>query len=234
MFRNALLESSPAMRRRNGWPMATAFTLEIAVASGLVLISLISTRVLPQSRIVVPVPPLSTPIETHQPVTTTSASGNALNAPNHQVVAISDSKSRIHNPFATSTPGDTPDQSLDPHFTWATGAGTKIPMIGNTILPPPVKPPAWVTSHSLEAMLIKKVIPDYPMIAKIAGVQGDVLLHAIVAKDGTIQSLTVTSGPDLLRKAALQAVQQWRYRPYMLNGEAIEVESIITVSFRRF
>jgi protein TonB len=63
--------------------------------------------------------------------------------------------------------------------------------------------------------------------------QGQVKLHAIIARDGTIQSLSAVSGPPLLVRAALDAVSQWRYRPYILNGEAVEVETFITVNFRK-
>jgi protein TonB len=59
-----------------------------------------------------------------------------------------------------------------------------------------------------------------------------VQLHAVIAKDGSIQSLSVTKGNPLLSQAALDAVRQWRYRPYMLNDEAVEVETFITVNFR--
>jgi protein TonB len=64
------------------------------------------------------------------------------------------------------------------------------------------------------------------------GLQGEVKLHALIAKDGTIQSLSVTSGHPMLAQAALVAVRQWRYRPYVLNGQAVEVETFITVNFR--
>jgi len=73
----------------------------------------------------------------------------------------------------------------------------------------------------------------YPRIAVISGVQGEVKLHAIIARNGTIQSLNAVSGHPLLIRAAIDAVGQWRYRPYVLNGEAVEVETIITVNFRR-
>jgi len=67
----------------------------------------------------------------------------------------------------------------------------------------------------------------------LAGIQGEVRLHAVIAKDGTIQSLSVTSGQPILAQAALEAVRQWRYRPYLLNGKAVEVETFITVNFRK-
>jgi protein TonB len=77
------------------------------------------------------------------------------------------------------------------------------------------------------------VEPVYPHIAVLTGMQGQVKLHAIIARDGTIQSLSAVSGPPLLVRAALDAVGQWRYRPYILNGEAVEVETFITVNFRK-
>jgi len=84
-----------------------------------------------------------------------------------------------------------------------------------------------------EGLLINRVIPVYPAMAAHAGVQGEVKLHAIIARDGTIQSLSVISGHPLLTMAAMEAVQQWKYRPYVLNGEAVEVDTYITVNFKR-
>ena len=61
--------------------------------------------------------------------------------------------------------------------------------------------------------------------------QGEVVMHAIIGRDGTIASLQVVSGHALLAPAAIDAVRQWRYRPYTLNGEPVEVETLITVRF---
>jgi protein TonB len=76
-----------------------------------------------------------------------------------------------------------------------------------------------------------KTTPVYPPIAKAAHVGGTVVLHAIIAKDGTIQSLSAVSGPDMLKGAALDAVRQWKYKPYLLNGDPTEVDTTITVNF---
>ena len=70
-------------------------------------------------------------------------------------------------------------------------------------------------------------------MAVLANVQGEVKLHALIAKDGSIQSLSLSSGPPILAQAALDAVRQWRYRPYILNGQAVGVETFITVNFRK-
>jgi periplasmic protein TonB len=88
-------------------------------------------------------------------------------------------------------------------------------------------------SNPSEAQLVVKVEPVYPHIAKISGIAGTVQLHAIIAKDGSIQSLSVISGHPILATAALAAVAQWRYRPYLLSGEPVEVETFITVNFRK-
>lgn len=86
-------------------------------------------------------------------------------------------------------------------------------------------------SHWAEGNLIYRVQPEYPEIARQIRVQGPVQLRAIISKTGTIEHLAVESGHPMLVKAAMDAVRQWRYRPYLLNGEPIEVETEITVNF---
>jgi protein TonB len=80
-------------------------------------------------------------------------------------------------------------------------------------------------------MLINRVMPQYPAIARTAHVSGTVELHAIIAKDGSIEELSYVAGPPLLLKASMDAVRQWRYRPTLLNGEPVEVETTIDVVF---
>jgi protein TonB len=91
--------------------------------------------------------------------------------------------------------------------------------------------PVVRTSHLQENLLIRQVKPIYPPIAKQARIQGPVVLQATIGRDGSIQHLQVLSGHPMLTKAAVDAVQQWRYRPYVLNGEAVEVQTQITVNF---
>ena len=103
-------------------------------------------------------------------------------------------------------------------------------------LPPPSleqKTPARVVrgGRIQNAMLINRVVPDYPKIAQAAHVSGTIVLHAIIAKDGSVQELTYVSGPPLLIKAAIDAVRQWRYKPTLLNNEPVEVETTIDVVF---
>ena len=91
--------------------------------------------------------------------------------------------------------------------------------------------PVRVSSGTVAGMAISKPDPIYPAIAKAAHIQGAVILHAIISKQGTIEQLSIVSGPPMLANAARDAVQRWRYRPYLLNGEPVEVETSITVNF---
>ena len=83
-------------------------------------------------------------------------------------------------------------------------------------------------------MLIQKIEPTYPTLARQARVQGDVVLKAIVSRDGNIKQLELISGHPMLAPAAIEAVQRWHYRPFLLNGEPVEVETLVTVVFRIF
>jgi protein TonB len=80
-------------------------------------------------------------------------------------------------------------------------------------------------------LLIQKTTPVYPPIAKAARVSGTVVLQATISKTGTIENLKVVSGPAMLQQSALDAVRQWRYRPYLLNNEPVEVDTTVNVVF---
>lgn len=83
-----------------------------------------------------------------------------------------------------------------------------------------------------EGMIISKITPVYPPIARAARVEGVVVLKAVIDRNGNIQNLGVVSGPTLLVSAAIDAVRQWRYRPYLLNGKPVEVETTVQVIFQ--
>jgi protein TonB len=103
--------------------------------------------------------------------------------------------------------------------------------------PPPTPPkPKAVTKIRVggqveSAKLIFKPTPEYPPLAKMARIQGVVRLDATISRDGTIEDLKVISGHPLLVRAALDAVQRWRYQPTLLNGDAVEVATEIDVNF---
>jgi protein TonB len=112
--------------------------------------------------------------------------------------------------------------------------GSMMDGIGDSgvVLPPPAPvvrhPP---TSHMMEGNLIYRVQPEYPALARQVRVQGLVVLRAIISRDGVIENLQVLSGHPLLIPSALNAVRQWRYRPYVLNGEPVELETEVKVNF---
>ena len=93
------------------------------------------------------------------------------------------------------------------------------------------KGPTHVSSGVMAGQIIEKTVPAYPSIAKAAGVQGTVILQAAISKTGTIENLRVMSGPAMLQQAAVDAVKTWRYRPYLLNSEPVEVETTVNVVF---
>lgn len=111
-------------------------------------------------------------------------------------------------------------------------------VIGGIISSTPVAVPKVATPQRVrvsqgvaQGLLIHQVKPNYPPLARQARIQGQVVLQATIAKDGTIQNLHMVSGHPMLAPAAIDAVKQWRYKPYFLNGEPVEVETQITVNF---
>ena len=88
-----------------------------------------------------------------------------------------------------------------------------------------------VSSGVAQGNLIHDVRPPYPPLARQARIQGTVVLQAVIGKDGSIQNLRVVSGHPMLAQAALEAVKQWRYKPYFLNGEPVDVDTTINVNF---
>jgi periplasmic protein TonB len=100
-------------------------------------------------------------------------------------------------------------------------------------VPRPAAPrqPLKVSAGVMAALLIHRVQPDYPALAKAMGLSGTVELQAIIGTDGTVQQLEVVSGNPILARAAVEAVQQWQYQPTRLSGQSVEVETHITVTF---
>jgi len=237
MFGDTLLESSSAPRKGKRWPMATAFTAEAIIGGLLVIVPLLSTGVIPVSArmpIYTPVKPVT--LEPVERVRTdhTAASGLAnRDTPTRAVVLFNDNPNAIYR-GATADVTTNPAEVRDPE---PSGKGGKKlsdfmsdgPATSNVKFGGPKR----IISQLSEGQLVNRVEPVYPHIAAISGIQGQVKLHAIIGRDGRIQSLSAVSGHPLLVRAALEAVEQWRYRPYVLNGEAVEVETLITVNFKK-
>jgi TonB family protein len=93
------------------------------------------------------------------------------------------------------------------------------------------EPPAKIRADIMAGQTVSKVTPVYPSAAKVARIQGEVLLHAVIGKDGVVERLDVLSGPQELRASAIDAVRHWVYKPYLLNGNPTEVDTTITVHY---
>jgi protein TonB len=119
-------------------------------------------------------------------------------------------------------PGETLSEALD--------STRSAPVPVKTFDPPPVKR-IRVASRVVEANLIHDVAPQYPPEAGRARIEGTVVLLAVIGTDGSVKDVRVENGLPILAQAAIDAVRQWRYKPYMIDGEPVEVDSRITINF---
>jgi TonB family protein len=94
------------------------------------------------------------------------------------------------------------------------------------------RPQATLPAEVMERRVVHKFLPEYPQAAKQAGVQGTVVLDATVGPQGNVEQLKLISGPDALSQAAMDAVRWWRYEPYVMNGQAVAVETTVQLDFR--
>jgi len=135
--------------------------------------------------------------------------------------------------FAQAAAPDAPPAPLEPVLN--APPPPPPPPIEPTVPPPAVLAapggPVRVSSGTVAGMILSKTNPVYPAEAKAAHVQGAVILHAIISKTGTVENLHVISGNAMLVNSAIDAVQQWTYKPYLLNGQPVEVETSITVNY---
>ncbi|HTS04357.1 MAG TPA: energy transducer TonB [Candidatus Eisenbacteria bacterium] len=243
MFADSLLETSWAHRGRRGWATLTSFGLQAVVLGLLLMIPVLTTVGVPLiPRITTPVswgappPPAAPPVRPER-----SATVPQSNVSNNILVAPSSIPDRVRIINETEAP---PQVSYDNDLgvIGSTGPVGARNGVWNSIrsslanLQPPAPQPPTIkrqfrTSSILEGSLIRRVQPIYPPLARAARIQGSVILAAVIGKDGAMENLKLISGHPMLVQAAVQAVSQWRYRPYILNGEAIEVETQITVNF---
>ena len=238
MFAESLLETSWAERGRRSWTTLTSFGLQAVIIGLLLLIPILSTVGLPLARVV------STPISMgkRDPGPSPRVQSGGRRSP-VQIVPFTGRIMEpgripvgIHRDDTVGQPvGPIGDPSLPIGPTIGTsGPGFPLPFSGTRSVMPVAPPPnvkAFRTSKMLEGSLIRRVEPLYPPLARTARIQGSVVLAAVISKAGTIDDLRLVSGHPLLAKAAIDAVSQWRYRPYILNGDVIEVETQITVNF---
>jgi periplasmic protein TonB len=232
---NELLEST--FKKKNtsmSWTVILSTLVQTVVLGVLVLIPLMHTAALPQKMLsillVAPPPPPPPPPQSAKATTKPGVRlfrSGILRQPNFIPVKVSVFKE-------PELPADmTNNSTMNDIFTHILGQG----IIGNNspAVPSPPKPigPTRIKQGRIvtAASILSQTRPVYPTLARLAHVQGTVVLHAIIGGDGRVAQLEVMSGPPLLVQAALDAVKQWLYKPTLLNGDPVEVDTTITVTF---
>jgi len=238
MFEDSLFASS-TQHGSQRWTAVVSFAVQTALVGTLIVAPMLFTDALPfralRQIVEIPPAPRATQSET-APSTERQHPGEVpseiIQVPRSvptAIVQLTDlSSAQISGrPGPPDLSGIAATGAGDPQISALLHTGIPVtPMIQRTA------PKRWRVSEGVaQGLLIRDVKPVYPRIAQAAGVQGEVVLQAVIGKDGRIENLHAISGNPLLVKAALDAVQQWRYRPYLLNGEPVEVETQITVRF---
>ena len=234
MFADSILTRESS---RRGWFTLVSFALQAFGLSILFAIPFVDTERLPQVRLrdlLLTPPPASVPssLEPH-PVTAQGASNLAsgrLVTPSPFPIQTVE----IQDPVSVS---QIDPLGMGPGVFQGTRASELRSLVNNFshVSPPVMHPsaslPARPISRWMEGNLIHKVQPVYPAPARSIGVCGEVLLRAVIGRNGRIEKLQVISGHPLLTPAAVDAVSQWVYKPYLLNDQAVEVETQVTVNF---
>ncbi len=232
MFEDSTFESTGRIRTRSRRWMIATFVLNGSVLVALILIPLIYPEALPGKlmTILLTTPPPPQEASRQQEVTrvsrrTSDTMGPQLTVPRQLPKGLgqetgSETILGVTQLLSMNDPMGIPD-------------GNPFRSGAPTLVKPEVRPegPPHISSGVAAGLLIQKTLPLYPPIARASRTEGRVELQAIISKFGTIENLRVVSGSPMLQQAAIDAVKQWRYRPYMLDGEPVEVETTITVIF---
>ncbi len=241
MFADSVLDVPWTDRSRRGYATLLSFVLESLVVGGLLLTPVLYLQGLPHTQwmaaLVLPAPPPGLPpagARAHpaQPsASNVTSDGRILvppEIPDHVEQITDEAAPAPVDISQLSVPGGTGDRMARNPVFGSTGTGL------NDIIPPPPAPVAarpLRLSQVMEGYIIHRVQPEYPALARQARIQGSVVLRALISRDGRIENLQVLNGHPMLAPAAVEAVRQWRYRPYYLNHEPVEVETQITVNF---
>ena len=240
MFEDSLFASNSVSNPRRGWTALVSFFVQTLFIGVLVALPLLFTEALPLTHITdyLTVPPSAAPPDVAEVIhratrpPDSNMSGNVVLQPPSIPIHVEMLDEHEQPPQLG------PSEGYVPGSTNTSGEGSRfMTNLLNNARPTPVHPsltpskPLAVSRGVSEGLLIHQIKPTYPHLAVITHTQGEVILQAVIGKDGSIQNLHVISGPPLLIKAAMDAVQQWRYRPYLLNGEPVEVETQIRVNF---
>jgi protein TonB len=240
MFEEMVVSSPKGKKTNKPWTVVLSMVVQISFLAVLILIPLIYTEALPKASLATlliapppppppPPPPAATQIVKVKPQVHLMDAGKLV-APKAIPKEVKIIKEEAEQPDAMGAIGGVPG---------GVPGGQMGGVIGGVIggvggAPPPPKPTQTRIRQGgavTAASLINKVNPTYPPLARQTRIAGTVRLHAIISKDGSVQQLEVLSGHPLLVQAALDAVRQWRYKPTLLNGEAVEVDTTIDVIF---
>lgn len=237
MFADSLLDTSWAQRSRRSWMTLTSFGVQAIAIAVLLAIPMLTTVGLPLARVVST--PLNigrmdpSPVRSAGHFHSSAVSIIPYDGPIRTPGSIPNHVFRGEDSGAATPTGD-PFAEIGRYVgSGSDPIGMRLPISGSR----PVMPVAAAPVHPLRisnmkpGSLVHRVEPVYPAAARNARIQGPVVLEAVVSKEGAIENLRLISGHPLLVTAAIEAVRQWRYKPYILNEEAIEVETQITVNF---
>ncbi len=237
MFEDSLIESAGKLKRGK-WSTVFSFTIQVILVGVMILIPLIYTEALPKQQLMTflvapPPPPPPPPPPAAAPVRVVKMTSEIVNGELRTPTKIPEKVQMIKEEEAPP-----PVSSIGGVVGGVPGGAGAGGIIGGIISSTPVAVPkvaaptrVRVSQGVTEGLLIHQVKPNYPPLARQARIQGSVVLQAVIAKDGTIQNLHLVSGHPMLAPAAIEAVKQWRYKPYILNGDPVEVETQITVNF---
>ena len=226
------LESTWDRSARRGWTTLASFTIQAFGLSLLFVVSLFWMERPPQAA--ASAPATFTPPAPAEPAPGHPASAGAGNLHAGPITAPPSIPERIeagNNSESIPAAPDLPTIGVGTGLRTGNGVPAGLGDISVEIPPHPAVAKPLLVSHWAEGNLIYRVQPSYPTLARQARVQGAVELRAIISKAGTIENLVVVRGHPMLSAAAIEAVRQWRYRPYLLNNEPIEVETEVTVNF---
>jgi protein TonB len=240
MFEEMVVSSPKGKKTNKPWTVIVSGIVQATFLAVLILIPLIYTEALPKASLATlliapppppppPPPPAATQIVKVKPQVHLMDAGKLV-APKVIPKEVKIIKEEAEQPDAMGAIGGVPG---------GVPGGQMGGVIGGVIggvgaAPPPPKPTQTRIRQGgavQAAMLVNRVQPQYPPLARQTRISGTVRLHAIISKDGSVQQLEVLSGHPLLVQAALDAVRQWKYRPTTLNGEPVEVDTTIDVIF---
>jgi protein TonB len=233
-----LVESSAVKKKTNtSWAVTLSVIVQSLILFVLILIPLIYTQALPKAMLSTlliapppppppPPPPQAVPVKVIKPVARLLTQGKLM-APRAipKDVAIFKEAELPPEPAA----GSGVLGGLGGDILGGLGGGSS----ASAPPPPPKAAPSRIKlgGQVQAAKIVAQPQPLYPALARQARIQGNVVLHAIIDKDGRVGQLEVVSGHPLLVQSALDAVKQWRYQPTQLNGDPVEVDTTITVTF---